>query len=270
MNENKVLIILGMHRSGTSLVANWINSMNLNIGSDLLKGGIGNIEGHFEDREFHDLHEDVLKKNGLIYGGLKGPFKIEISENDRIKFNNLVLNKNIKNTQWGWKDPRTCLFLDEYIRILPDAKFLIIYRDCYEVVNSLIRREIKFFKRNYTKVSRLNKFKYFLWSKRYAKNIERFNSSEFIKTWIFYNEKILSLMASQDASKFIVCDQNKLLKSDENIYNTINKKWGFEIEYVKFNKIFKESLFNKNKDSNKINPFNENVLKIETAFKKYI
>ena len=41
---------------------------------------------------------------------------------------------------WGWKDPRTCLFLDFWREHLPEARFLFVYRPPLEVLMSLVRR----------------------------------------------------------------------------------------------------------------------------------
>lgn len=41
---------------------------------------------------------------------------------------------------WGWKDPRTTLFLDFWENLLPTANYLLIYRAPWEVVDSLYRR----------------------------------------------------------------------------------------------------------------------------------
>jgi hypothetical protein len=41
---------------------------------------------------------------------------------------------------WGWKEPRTTLFLDFWVNLLLDANFLLIYRSPWEVVDSLYRR----------------------------------------------------------------------------------------------------------------------------------
>ena len=41
---------------------------------------------------------------------------------------------------WGWKDPRTALFLDFWNGLLPGAGYLFIYRNPLDVLLSLMRR----------------------------------------------------------------------------------------------------------------------------------
>jgi hypothetical protein len=43
---------------------------------------------------------------------------------------------------WGWKEPRTCLFLELWERLLPQARFLFLYRHPVDVTLSLWRRNI--------------------------------------------------------------------------------------------------------------------------------
>jgi len=46
------LIIAGMHRSGTSLISQWLNRCGLNLGENMIGASSGNVEGHFEDIDF--------------------------------------------------------------------------------------------------------------------------------------------------------------------------------------------------------------------------
>jgi hypothetical protein len=49
-----------MHRSGTSLISQWLSHCGLHLGERLLGPGIGNAEGHFEDLDFLEFHEQIL------------------------------------------------------------------------------------------------------------------------------------------------------------------------------------------------------------------
>ena len=70
MGKNKCLIIVGMHRSGTSLTTSVLSKSGLDIGSNLLGSGVGNEEGHFENLEFVDFHRKMLiEKNNILMGG---------------------------------------------------------------------------------------------------------------------------------------------------------------------------------------------------------
>ncbi|MBS1528172.1 MAG: hypothetical protein JST19_21175, partial [Bacteroidetes bacterium] len=92
--QSGVLIILGMHRSGTSLVTNWLYHCGLQVGENLLGKNAGNEEGHFEDTEFLKLHEEILAANGLPDTGLFAGKDIKISPYQEAKITAVVGVKN--------------------------------------------------------------------------------------------------------------------------------------------------------------------------------
>jgi len=58
------LIILGMHRSGTSLAAALLQSSGLDVGERLMEGNWSNPRGHFEDMDFVELQRAALVRLG--------------------------------------------------------------------------------------------------------------------------------------------------------------------------------------------------------------
>lgn len=133
------IIITGMHRSGTSLIANFFGANELQLGSNLMQQGKGNPLGHFEDWEFVDFHNDVLKENNFYIYFRTQP-KIKIRNHHISNALTLIQNKSLYEF-WGWKDPRTILFLNLWQSILPDARYIFVYRDFSMVVKSLLSRE---------------------------------------------------------------------------------------------------------------------------------
>ncbi len=135
-----VLVITGMHRSGTSVVASALASAGLAIGERLMDAGPGNPVGHFEDLDFVELHARILRANGLggegytTYASLRVPPALESVARS------LIASRRDSHKTWGWKDPRTTLFLDFWLSRLPEARFLLLIRRPWEVVDSLYRR----------------------------------------------------------------------------------------------------------------------------------
>ena len=156
---NKVLIILGMHRSGTSLVANWLHNCGLHLGDKLFEESLYNKKGYFEDSDFIEVHEEIFRLNNISSGGFMPPLDITLDAECKNKMKMLVDNKNYMREQWGWKEPRTCLFIDYYKKLIPSAKYLIVYRDYFFVVDSLIRRELKSKQLRYRKLPVLSRIK---------------------------------------------------------------------------------------------------------------
>lgn len=132
------LIITGMHRSATSFVANLLQSAGLDIGNQLVGPAPGNPRGHYEDRDFVEFHNRCLEVRSVYLYTVEG-FKFEPTSEELTFAGNLVSARSNSNV-WGWKDPRTVLFLDFWKGLLPSAKFLFLYRHPLEVVWSLLRR----------------------------------------------------------------------------------------------------------------------------------
>ena len=88
---------------------------------------------------FYKFHQEILRSQGLHEDGWTREKNIEVKE-EYIKKAKEIIALNARFQQWGWKDPRTTLFLEFWHQLLPDAKFLFIYRSPWDVVDSLYRR----------------------------------------------------------------------------------------------------------------------------------
>ena len=58
-----------MHRSGTSLITQWLYRCGLFVGERLFPPGPGNLDGHFEDMDFLELHVKFLSKRKFPTSG---------------------------------------------------------------------------------------------------------------------------------------------------------------------------------------------------------
>ncbi|MEG4119718.1 chromosome partitioning protein ParA, partial [Microcoleus sp. N9_B4] len=137
--KSSILIIASMHRSGSSLTASLLQSAGLHIGRKLLGADSVNIKGHFENIDFYEFHRAVLRSQAIIEDGWTLQDKINV-EDRFVEQAQAIVAKNSVSRVWGWKEPRTTLFLDFWSDLLPEAKFLLIYRSPWEVVDSLYRR----------------------------------------------------------------------------------------------------------------------------------
>jgi hypothetical protein len=129
-----------MPRSGTSFTASALQSAGLHIGRQLMAPGHGNVKGFFEDLDIVHFHEAVLRSQGIHQVGWTLENNIEVNEQYTQKAKELVASYEDTSLVWGWKDPRTTLFLDFWAEMLPNAHFLLIYRAPWEVVDSIYRR----------------------------------------------------------------------------------------------------------------------------------
>lgn len=147
-SQQPILITTGMHRSGTSLVSSLLQSGGLDIGENLVEGNEGNPKGHFENIEFVNFHESVLSSLGVNKIGWTLQTNLQPSEYYYDQAKKLIESNLSNDKPWGWKEPRTTLFLDFWLELLPCAKFLFVYRPVWEVLDSLYRRGDDIFDHN--------------------------------------------------------------------------------------------------------------------------
>ncbi len=118
--RRKVVVVLGMHRSGTSLTTNMLQSMGVTLGDELIPGRKENPLGFFENSQFVaeiKSLEDVLGRRPFRPSGLL-PFPPDWLSRDEVvagrKTLTGLLAESLKRTEtgvFGFKDPRTCRFL---------------------------------------------------------------------------------------------------------------------------------------------------------------
>lgn len=242
---HNILVIVGMHRSGTSLVTNWLEKCGLEVGERLEAATSSNINGHFEDLEFKIMHEEVLTSKNLPASGLVEVHDVDLSVYQTEKLKSIINVKNKLYDQWGWKDPRTCLFLDTYRQLLPESKYLVVVRDYQSVIDSLLRRD--FLEIDKRKISR-HFFSKLIWNifrrKRQQNLYYQRNAEHYLKVWLAYNEEILKTVKSIPQGDYLVINYAMLEKKDSEVFNFLTQKWNFTLTYFSFKDIFKKSLMN--------------------------
>lgn len=144
-NQGPVCII-GMHRSGTSMVANLLRLHGLSLGPDecLLGASESNQVGHFEHTGFLEINEALLKQ---LSGSWDDPPRLQPGWEQDPGLEDLtrkarVLIKDFAAcNHWGWKDPRTTILLPFWQKIIPNLRYVICIRNPLEVALSLAQRD---------------------------------------------------------------------------------------------------------------------------------
>jgi len=141
-------IVLGFHRSGTSLVANTLYNLGVHMGTRLLPASDGNKKGFYENAEFVKLNDRILELAG---GSWFNPPSVEAIQAagdilDQPIYNCLKRASSVKDT-WGWKDPRTCLTFQCYEPHLYNmggrTKLVYVFRQRDSVWKSFKSRRLK-------------------------------------------------------------------------------------------------------------------------------
>ena len=139
MSENQNIIILGMHRSGTSLVAGILFRFGIFMGKNFLGIHASNPFGHFEDQNVIDLNDQILAAAG---GSWKDPPGSEAILNQADKFRKEIISliAAMPSGTWGWKDPRLSITIELFLPYLHNPVFIVCQREPLLIVDSLYRR----------------------------------------------------------------------------------------------------------------------------------
>ena len=136
---SQAIIITGMGRSGTSLITSLMQRAGTHVGEKLLAASSANPRGYFEDVDFFEFHDHRLHERGQTYLHIDSDFAFEPTAAEAEQARQLLAARSHRPV-WGWKDPRTTLFLPFWQQLLPEARFLFVYRHPIEVLLSLLRR----------------------------------------------------------------------------------------------------------------------------------
>lgn len=137
----KTFVVLGMHRSATSLAAQGLLRSGVYMGKTLIGTSADNPYGHWEDIDFVRFNDRLLSAAGGAWN--RPPSELSILDL-RNEYDNEICDF-IKRKEcrpfWGWKDPRTTLTINLFLPHLTNPHFIACYRNAVDVAKSLERRD---------------------------------------------------------------------------------------------------------------------------------
>lgn len=139
-HRTKPIIILGMHRSGTSCLAGILQQAGLYLG-DVSTSNKYNVKGNRENPEVMKLNNDLLQYNN---GDWDSPTeKVNWNESHLAKIDKLInqFENNYPNKHWGFKDPRILLTFPFWDNAFPNSILIGTIRNPIDVAHSLHRRD---------------------------------------------------------------------------------------------------------------------------------
>ncbi|MGP7997474.1 MAG: hypothetical protein ACLPKI_09160 [Streptosporangiaceae bacterium] len=139
------VLVVGMHRSGTSATTRLINLLGVSMcpDEDLIEAGSGNEAGYWESSRLTDLNEELL---GTMGGAWWRP---PMLTGDRLaaafaEQGGCALDRfreSYPDEPWVWKDPRNCILLPFWRRVLgQDPVVVLALRNLHDVCRSLNAR----------------------------------------------------------------------------------------------------------------------------------
>jgi hypothetical protein len=143
------VLVVGMHRSGTSAVARGIAALGVYLGNDFLDAQPENPTGYWEDKGIVEIDERVLRALDLRWDDVApiAPadfrrFRIRLLQGAAARY---VKRTFVSHPLWGFKDPRTIRLLPFWQAVLRKCAvgdaYVVAIRNPRSVAASLFRRQ---------------------------------------------------------------------------------------------------------------------------------
>ena len=132
------VIVLGMHRSGTSLVTGSLEDAGLNLG-EVNHAAPFNRMGNKENEAIRGLNDSLLAQSGASWNAPPN-HQVQWSRDDEVRARSLIEPYQYAARPWGFKDPRTIWTVEGWLRLLPNAYLIGVFRHPSLVVRSLTAR----------------------------------------------------------------------------------------------------------------------------------
>ncbi len=140
-----------MHRSGTSLVANFMNAVGVDFGQELMPATESNEAGYWESVTIFDIHHKILDKMNCTWRNSPLHLPVNWWRNPNIQQLKSDLREFVRSECertdkiWGFKDPITAILLPLWQEIFDELQlephYILAVRHPASVAASLSRRD---------------------------------------------------------------------------------------------------------------------------------
>ena len=147
--DRKAVVILGMHRSGTSALSGALHLMGVDFGERLLPATDANQKGYWEHEEIVEAHDRLLSGLGSYWDDDKplppGWMEREITREVQAHLLGILERDFAEIPLFGLKDPRMCRLMALWLPIFQTLRvqphFVLMVRHPWEVAESLTQRD---------------------------------------------------------------------------------------------------------------------------------
>jgi hypothetical protein len=131
------VMVVGMHRSGTSFLTGSLQQAGLELGNHSAWNP-HNLKGNRENLEIVAFHDALLAARGCAWDN-PPTARLKWTPEEQQQARQLIADYQ-GVPRWGFKDPRSLLVVDGWLDLIPDLKFVGIFRHPTAVAQSLAAR----------------------------------------------------------------------------------------------------------------------------------
>ena len=191
--DTPVIICTGFHRSATSLCSHILSDAGVNMGSKLIGAHISNPDGHYEDIDIVKTHDTILESLGTSWKHT-GNVALALSTEQQEELSQYATQRDSEGTLWGFKDPRSALFLEQWAETLGKrCNYVITFRHWSSCAQSLYNRDSRQLSHHTPPI------------KPRGKNMEIFSDPCLAAAmWLSYNKLILQFIENNRDNTLLV------------------------------------------------------------------
>ena len=123
-----IYVVLGMHKSGTSLAAELLHHAGINMVDNLDEGMTYDEGQKYERRSVQNLNLDILAARGKLSITIKPLGVAELPEEHQARMRQIIADCQSSYEDWGFKHPTTTLIYPHWAAHLPEHKIVVTFR----------------------------------------------------------------------------------------------------------------------------------------------
>lgn len=148
-SARKVVLVVGMHRSGTSALSGLLGNLGCDVPATLMEKTERNPKGYFESKKICDFHEEIFSHAGTRWDDFR-PFPQAWLESSKsaeyvARAQELIQSEFGSSSLFVLKDPRICRLMPFWLEVLENLYItplaVHIHRNPLEVAQSLKDRD---------------------------------------------------------------------------------------------------------------------------------
>ncbi len=138
--SRRVYVVLGMHKSGTTLVSKILHGAGIRMGDGADVAGDYDRGAFFERSDARELNQRMIGFGDPVFDH-PAPRSLRFGDAERVRMRQIVRDCEAAGTSWGFKDPRTCLTYPAWRQELPAHRLIVVHRSLEEVWSHSWRSE---------------------------------------------------------------------------------------------------------------------------------
>lgn len=124
-----IYVVLGMHKSGTTLVSQILHHSGINMDDELDESVSYDGGNKYERQSILHLNMEILGLEDYQVIDFRSPTMPSATADQQRQMERIVADCTARYEEWGFKDPRTCLTYPLWAEALPEHRIIIVYRE---------------------------------------------------------------------------------------------------------------------------------------------